>query len=234
MEVSGRWRFEYAHLGIPKPMSSIPHVLLFDVDGTLVDTNYHHALAWFRAFRTFDKIVPVWKIHRRMGMGGDHVVGDLLGDEVEEELGDEIRAAEKVLYRLLIEEVEPMEGARELIESLRKADHKIILASSGKSFEIDRYLDLLDIRDLVDGWTTGADVDNTKPDPDLVLAALDKAGEPEALMIGDSPFDCIAATKAGISTVAVLTGGFSPEELQEAGALASFETLPELGRYLLN
>ena len=215
-------------------MPPIPHVLLFDVDGTLVDTNYHHALAWFRAFRSFDKIVPVWKIHRRMGMGGDHVVADLLGDEVEEELGDQIRAAEKVLYRCLIEEVEPMEGARDLIESLRKADHKIILASSGKSFEVDRYLDLLDIRDLVDGWTTGADVSNTKPDPDLVLAALEKGGGPEALMIGDSPFDCIAAGKAGISTVAVQTGGFSPEELQEAGAMAVFETLPELANYLLN
>ncbi len=215
-------------------MAKTPHVLLFDVDGTLVDTNYHHALAWYRAFRSFDKIVPVWKIHRHMGMGGDHLVGVMLGDEAEEELGEDIRAAEKVLYRLLIEEVEPMEGAKELIESLKKADHRIILASSGKSFEIDRYLDLLDVRHLVDGWTTGADVDNTKPDPDLVLAALEKGGEPEALMIGDSPFDCIAARKAGVETVAVMTGGFSPEELEESGAVEVFETLPELGAHLLN
>lgn len=215
-------------------MPSIPHVLLLDVDGTLVDTNYHHALAWFRAFRSFDKIVPVWKIHRHMGMGGDHVVGVLIGDEAEEELGEDIRAAEKVLYRNLIKEVEPMEGARDLIERLKKADHRIILASSGKSFEIDHYLELLNIRDLVDGWTTGADVENTKPDPDLVLAALEKGGEPEALMIGDSPFDCIAATKAGVHTVAVMTGGFSPEELREAGAIEVFETLGELGDYLLN
>ncbi len=215
-------------------MAKTPHVLLFDVDGTLVDTNYHHALAWYRAFRSFDKIVPVWKIHRHMGMGGDHLVGVMLGDEAEEELGEDIRAAEKVLYRLLIEEVEPMEGAKELIESLNKADHRIILASSGKSFEIERYLDLLDVRHLVDGWTTGADVDNTKPDPDLVLAALEKGGEPEALMIGDSPFDCIAARKAGVETVAVMTGGFSPEELKESGAVEVFETLPELGAHLLN
>jgi HAD superfamily hydrolase (TIGR01549 family) len=216
------------------PMTFIPHVLLFDVDGTLVDTNYHHALAWYRAFRSFDKIVPVWRIHRKMGMGGDHLVADLLGDDVEEELGDDIRAAEKVLYRNLIEEVEPMEGAKELIEGLKKADHKIILASSGKPFEIDHYLDLLGIRDLVDGWTGSADVSRTKPDPDLVLAAIDKGGEKEALMIGDSPFDCIASARAGIETVAVLTGGFSPEELKEAGAKEVFETLPELGDYLLN
>jgi HAD superfamily hydrolase (TIGR01549 family) len=215
-------------------MTSIPHVLLFDVDGTLVDTNYHHALAWYRAFRSLDKIVPVWRIHRKMGMGGDHLVADLLGDDVEEELGDDIRAAEKVLYRNLIEEVEPMEGAKELIEGLKKADHKIILASSGKPFEIDHYLDLLGIRDLVDGWTGSADVSRTKPDPDLVLAAIDKGGEKEALMIGDSPFDCIASARAGIETVAVLTGGFSPEELKEAGAKEAFETLPELGDYLLN
>jgi HAD superfamily hydrolase (TIGR01549 family) len=215
-------------------MTSIPHVLLFDVDGTLVDTNYHHALAWYRAFRSLDKIVPVWRIHRKMGMGGDHLVADLLGDEVEEELGDDIRAAEKVLYRNLIEEVEPMDGAKELIERLKKADHKIILASSGKPFEIDHYLDLLGIRELVDGWTGSADVSRTKPDPDLVLAAIEKGGEKEALMIGDSPFDCIASARAGIETVAVLTGGFSPEELKEAGAKEVFETLPELGDYLLN
>ena len=209
-------------------------MLLFDVDGTLVDTNYHHALAWYRAFRSFDKIVPVWTIHRKMGMGGDHLVADLLGEQVEEELGHDIRAAEKVLYRNLIEEVEPMEGARDLIEGLKKADHKIILASSGKPFEIDHYLDLLGIRDLVDGWTGSADVTKTKPDPDIVLAAIEKGGEKEALMIGDSPFDCIASTRAGIETVAVLTGGFSPEELKEAGAKEVFETLQELGDYLMN
>lgn len=214
-------------------MESTPNLLLFDVDGTLVDTNYHHALAWYRAFRGFDKPVPVWRIHRKMGMGGDHVVSELLGDGVESELGDDIRAAEKILYRQLIEEVEPMYGARDLIERLKKAEHRIILASSGKSFEVERYLDLLDIRDLVDGWTTGADVDNTKPDPDLVLAALEKGGDKHALMIGDSPFDCIAADRAGIPTVAVLTGGFSPQELKEAGAVEVFETLGELGDYLL-
>ncbi|HYN99541.1 MAG TPA: HAD family hydrolase, partial [Actinomycetota bacterium] len=129
--------------------------------------------------------------------------------------------------------VEPKEGARDLIERLKKADHKIILASSGKPFEIDHYLDLLGIRDLVDGWTGSADVTKTKPDPDIVLAAIEKGGEKEALMIGDSPFDCIASTRAGIETVAVLTGGFSPEELKEAGAKKVFDTLRELADYLV-
>lgn len=215
-------------------MTEIPRLLLFDVDGTLVDTNYHHALAWYRAFRSFDRILPVYKIHRRMGMGGDHLVADLLGDEVESEQGDDIRAAERVLYRSLIEEVEVMDGARELIENLKKADHRIILASSGKDFEVDRYLDLLDIRDLVEGWTTSADVSRTKPDPDLVLAALEKGNGSEALMIGDSPFDCEAADKAGIQTVAVMTGGFSREELLDSGAVKVFDTLAELSDYLLN
>ena len=130
-----------------------------------------------------------------------------------------------------------MQGARELIENLRRAGHRIILASSGKQFEVDHYLDLLEIRDLVDGWTTSADVDRTKPDPDLVLAALEKGGEDgdkKALMIGDSPFDALAATKAGISTVAVMTGGFSRQELKDAGAVEVFDTLAELGDYLLN
>ncbi len=215
-------------------MTDIPRQLLFDVDGTLVDTNYHHAVAWYRAFRSFDRILPVYKIHRRMGMGGDHLVADLLGDEVEAEQGDDIRAAERVVYRSLIEEVEVMDGARQLIQNLKKADHRIILASSGKDFEVDRYLDLLDIRDLVEGWTTAADVSRTKPDPDLVLAALEKGGDSEALMIGDSPFDCEAAGKAGIQTVAVLTGGFSRQELLDSGAIKVFDTLAELGAYLLN
>lgn len=220
--------------GIAPTMEKTPHLLLLDVDGTLVDTNYHHALAWYRAFRSFDEIIPVWRIHRKMGMGGDHLIADLLGDEAEEEMGDDIRAAEKVLYRSLIDEVEPMGGARDLIVRLKGAGHKIILASSGKPAEIDHYLDLLDIRDLVDGWTVSADVTRTKPDPDLVLAAIEKGGEDEALMIGDSPFDCIASARAGIETVAVLTGGFSPEELRGAGAKKVLENLKELGDYLVN
>jgi HAD superfamily hydrolase (TIGR01549 family) len=206
----------------------MPAAAILDVDGTLVDTNYHHAIAWYRAFRQHGELLPVWRIHRHIGMGGDHLVKALCGDEVEEEKGQHIRAAERALYMALIEEVEPLEGARDLISDLKDRGHEVVLASSAKPDEVEHYLDLLDARELADGWTTSGDVDATKPEPDLVRAALDKAGADDGVMVGDSTWDCEAAGGAGISTVAVLTGGFSAAELQEAGAVAVYHSIVEL------
>ena len=201
---------------------------ILDVDGTLVDTNYHHAIAWWRAFKQHDILVPVWRIHRSVGMGGDKLIAALCGDDVEEAKGDDIREAEKALYLALIEEVVPLDGARELIEGLKERGHSVVLASSAKSNELDHYLDLLDARDLVDDWTDSSDVDDTKPDPDLVEAAMKKAGTDDAVMVGDSVWDCKAAARAGIETVAVLTGGFSEDELRDAGASVVFRSLRDL------
>jgi HAD superfamily hydrolase (TIGR01549 family) len=210
----------------------VPLAAILDVDGTLVDTNYHHAIAWYRAFRRQSIVLPVWRIHRHMGMGGDQVVAALAGDGVEERLGDDIRDAEKELYFELIEEVEPFEGARGLIELLKSRGHTVVLASSAKSEEIDHYLDLLDARDLADGWTTSADVEATKPHPDLVVAAVEKAGGGEAVMVGDTPWDCESARRADVETIAVRTGGFSQEELSDAGAIAVYESIAELSERL--
>jgi HAD superfamily hydrolase (TIGR01549 family) len=204
------------------------HAAILDIDGTLVDTNYQHALAWYRAFRRHEVVAPVWRIHRHIGMGGDHLVEAVAGAEVEGSQGDDIRASEKELYQELIDEVVPFDGARRLIEELKRRGHSVILASSAKQEELDHYLDLLDARELVDGWTSSADVEATKPEPDLVRAALDKASEDDALMIGDSTFDCISAGRAGIATLGVLTGGFSEQELLEAGALSVFESVDAL------
>jgi HAD superfamily hydrolase (TIGR01549 family) len=201
---------------------------ILDIDGTLVDTNYHHAIAWNRAFRQHGEILPVWRIHRHIGMGGDHLVEALCGDAVEEEKGDDIRTAEKALYMALIEEVEPLEGARDLMVDLKERGHDMVLASSAKPDEVDHYLDLLDARELADGWTTSGDVDATKPAPDLVRAAMEKAGDDDAVMVGDSTWDCEAAKRAGIATVAVLTGGFSEGELRDAGARAVYHSIVEL------
>jgi HAD superfamily hydrolase (TIGR01549 family) len=201
---------------------------ILDVDGTLVDTNYHHAIAWYRAFRQHGELLPVWRIHRHIGMGGDHLVKALRGDELEREKGEDIRAAEKALYMALIDEVEPLEGARELIVDLKARGREVVLASSAKPDEVEHYLDLLDARELADDWTTSGDVDATKPEPDLVRAAMEKAGTGEAVMVGDSTWDCEAAGRAGISTVAVLTGGFSEAELRDAGAVAVYHSIVEL------
>jgi HAD superfamily hydrolase (TIGR01549 family) len=206
---------------------------ILDVDGTLVDTNYHHAIAWFRAFRRHEVTLPVWRIHRHIGMGGDQLIEALAGEELERRSGDAIREAEGELYRELIDEVQTMEGSRELIEDLREAGARVVLASSAKDWEVDHYLDLLDARELVDGWTTSADVERTKPEPDLVTAAIEKVGgDGPAFLIGDTIWDVKAAAGAGVETIAVLTGGFSEAELREAGAKEVFTSVDELRRSL--
>ncbi|HET8976174.1 MAG TPA: HAD family hydrolase [Solirubrobacterales bacterium] len=205
--------------------------VILDIDGTLVDTNYHHALAWYRAFRQNGVVVPVWRIHRAIGMGGDQLVPALAGEEVEKEKGEDIRRAEKPLYMETIEEVEPLDGARGLLDDLHDRELTTILASSATQDEVDHYLDLLDARELVSGWTSSADVEETKPEPDLVQAAMRKAGTEEAVMVGDSVWDVLAANRTGIPTVAVLTGGYSREELSEAGALQVFDSIAELRGY---
>ena len=206
----------------------MPLAAILDVDGTLVDTNYHHAIAWYRAFREHDLVLPIWTVHRSIGMGGDQLVGALAGEDWEKEHGDAVRDTEKELYMQLIGEVNPLPRARELIERLKEEGHSVVLASSAKEDEIDHYLDLLDARELADDWTTSADVEATKPEPDLVKAAREKAEEDGAVLVGDSVYDCEAAGRAGVETIAVLTGGFSREELREAGAVTVFESPSEL------
>ncbi|HEY2258510.1 MAG TPA: HAD family hydrolase [Solirubrobacteraceae bacterium] len=209
-------------------------IAILDIDGTLVDTNYHHTLAWFRAFRRYRVTLPLWRIHTHIGMGGDQVVKAVCGEEMENEHGDEIRDAEKEEYSGLIGEVQTMKGSRELITSLKDRGHAVVLASSAKQDEVDHYLDLLDAREIADGWTTSADVEATKPQPDLVQAALKVVEDADgpALMIGDTPWDVKAALGADVKTLAVVTGGFSVQELRDAGAADVFESVAELGERL--
>jgi phosphoglycolate phosphatase-like HAD superfamily hydrolase len=183
-------------------------------------------------------------------MGGDQVVSALTDEETEHALGDAIRAAEGERYFELIGEVETMRDARGLIEELKRRGHVVVLASSAKPEEVDHYLDLLDARELADAWTTAGDVEATKPHPDLVHAALERAREeggrdgaadgrqwgggdttradPDAVMIGDTPWDVKAAKQAGVPTIAVLTGGFSEQELVDAGAIGVYESVSAL------
>jgi len=205
---------------------------ILDIDGTLVDTNYHHAIAWYRAFRQHGFTLPLWRIHRHIGMGGDQLVAALAGAGFDEAHGDDVRAAEKVLYMALIDEVRPFADARALLEHLKAQGHAVVLASSAKPDEVEHYLDLLDARDLADDWTHSGDVERTKPEPDLVAAAVEKAGGGKAVMIGDSTWDCEAAKRAKVETVAVLTGGFSEAELREAGASGVFSSLSDLLAHL--
>jgi HAD superfamily hydrolase (TIGR01549 family) len=204
-------------------------IAILDIDGTLVDTNYHHAIGWFRAFQRLGVTLPVVDLHRHMGMGGDQLVSEVAGEDFEREHGDEVRDAEKDEYSKLIGEVKVLEGATELIETLRERDATVVLASSAKQDEVDHYLELLGVDDLE--HTTSADVETTKPAPDLVEAALAKAGADsgaDAFMLGDSVYDCEAAKRAGIPTVGLLTGGFSEQELRDAGAIRVHHRLPDV------
>jgi HAD superfamily hydrolase (TIGR01549 family) len=205
---------------------------LLDVDGTLIDSNYQHTLAWYRAFREHGIVLPVWRIHRAIGMGGDQLVPALVGEDTDRDQGDEIRETRDSLYKELIDEVEPLEGAHDLISDLKERGLKAVLASSSPQDELDRYLELLDARDLADDWTTKDDVEATKPAPDLVRAALDRAGTESAVMIGDTRWDIEAAAKAGVETICLMTGGWSRQELLDAGAVAVFESVDELRQRL--
>jgi HAD superfamily hydrolase (TIGR01509 family) len=205
-------------------------VAILDIDGTLVDTNYHHTLSWARAFARHDLVFPLWRIHRHIGMGGDQLVTAVCGEDVETRLGDSLRDAEAEEYMRLIDEVKPMDRARELIAELKRRGHDVVLASSAKSDEVDHYLDQLDARALADAWTTSADVESTKPAPDLVHAARDRldAATSDAVMIGDTPWDVRSAAEAGVETITVVTGGFSEQELHDAGAVAVYESVGAL------
>ncbi|MBJ7520434.1 MAG: HAD family hydrolase [Solirubrobacteraceae bacterium] len=193
---------------------------IVDIDGTLIDTNYQHTLAWQRAFSAHGHEVPAWRVHRAIGMGGDQLVGHLIGAEHDARDGDAIRDDEAAAYARLIDEVRPLPGARDLLVALRDRDLTVVLASSAKADEVDHYLDLLDARDVVHAWTTSADVERTKPEPDLVDAALEQAGTRDAVMVGDTVWDVRAAARAGIPTITLLSGGFGEDELRAAGAAA--------------
>ena len=201
---------------------------ILDVDGTLVDTNYHHALAWYRAFREQGLVIPVWRLHRHVGMGGDKFVAAVTDDDVEERLGEDLRRRWQELFDEVLPEVEPLAGARQLMEDLTQRGLRVVLASSSVKGHLEAFLDKLDARELADDWTTKDDVEASKPDPDLVNAGLEKAGTRDAVMVGDTPWDCEAARRAGIDTITVMTGGFSEQELRDAGAVAVFESMDDL------
>ena len=212
-------------------MSDVSKAALFDLDGTLVDANYQHALAWFRALRRHQIVVPIWRIHRHIGMGGDQIVAALTSDAVEERLGDELRAAEHEEFLLMRDECEPLAEASDLLRALHARGVTVILASSASQDDVEHFLTRLDAEDVLDGWTTADDVAQSKPHPDIVNAALAKIGGAErAVMFGDSRWDIEAAANAGLETVCVLTGGWSEQELRDAGAACVFESLVELRR----
>jgi len=211
-----------------RPDTERPDTAVLDVDGTLVDTNYHHALAWFRAFRRFDLSVPVWRLHRAIGMGGDQLVTAVAGERFEDEHGDAVRAGWAEEFEPMLAEIQPFDGVEELLTELGRRGLNVVLASSGAPEHVDAYLDLFNGRRLAQAWTTSEDVDHTKPEPDLLGVAVGKVDGRSPVVVGDSVWDFEAAGRVGYPGYAIRTGGFSPEELRQAGAREVFESVTEL------
>jgi HAD superfamily hydrolase (TIGR01549 family) len=208
-------------------MRQAAETAILDVDGTLVDTNYQHVIAWQRAFRAKGLQVAASRLHGHIGMGGDRLVEEVAGPEFERERGDEVRAAEGKAYAELIDEVVPIDGAEDLLHELLRHDYRVVLASSAKPEEVEHYVELLGARELAAGWTTSEDVNATKPSSELVDAAL-RIGSPPAVMVGDTAWDVIAARKAGVPCLAVTTGGIGALELRAAGAAGVYGSVADL------
>ena len=173
-------------------------------------------------------MLPIWRLHRHVGMGGDQYVEAVAGLRAEEEQGDELRDRWETLYDEMLGEVAAFDGAHDFLAALKEHGHRVVLASSAIEKHVDHYVELLDARDLVDAYTTKDDVEATKPEPDLVEAARAKAVTRTAVMVGDTPWDVRAAAKAGLETMCVLSGGFGEDELTGAGAFAVYQSVREL------
>lgn len=205
---------------------------MLDVDGTLVDTNFHHTVCWARAFDSVRLTVPLWRVHRAIGMGGDELVPAVAGDDAEEQYGEQVRERWEQEFDAVLDEVRLLPGAKDLLAALRERGVEVALASSAIPKHAERAFDLLDADDLADTVTTAEDAEESKPDPELVEAALDRLGPDAACMVGDSVWDVEAARRAGVPAYGVLTGGTSRAELEEAGAVRVFRDAAELLEHL--
>lgn len=199
--------------------------VLLDVDGTLVDTNYLHTLAWSRAFRKSGEWAPMNAIHRLVGMGGDNLVPKLLGHQ-----SPEAEEARSVCYRALINEARVFPGAHDLVVALHDRGLATVLATSSPSDELDILLQLLEIDPYLDAKTTADDIERSKPSPEVFLTAMETGSLDPArtLAIGDSIWDVEAARDAGIGCIGVESGGFSRHELSESGALHVYRDVKEI------
>ena len=202
--------------------------ILFDIDGTLMDSTYHHALAWHRAFARSGITVPVWRVHRTIGMGGDKLVTEVAGEQAEEEHGEALRDAWHEEYGKLVDEVPPLPGATELVREVAGQGYQVALASSGPKDFSKGAVGTLGVEDCLAVLTTADDAEESKPEPDILSATLKQMDVERAVLIGDTPYDVDSARKIGLQCITVLTGGYSHGELTESGAALVVEDLTQL------
>ncbi|KUI22588.1 HAD family hydrolase [Mycobacterium sp. GA-1285] len=207
--------------------------VLFDIDGTLVDSNYLHVHAWYRAFEEAGHPVEAWRIHRSIGMDGTTLVSTLAADA-----DAEARSHAKDLHSRYYKELSPhlrrLPGARELLEAVHNLDIRVVLATSAPEEELSMLREVLDSDHLLYAVTSSEDVDTAKPEPDIVEVALERAGvtASHAVFVGDTVWDVEACKRAGVDSIGVLSGGVSRGELEKAGAEGVFEHPLELCQHL--
>ena len=212
---------------------------LFDVDGTLVDTNYLHAVTWWEAFAQAGHMVPMAEIHRAIGMGSGLMLDKLLPQDRDKGNDADIRAAHSALYATYRSRLRPLPGAADLLRACKRQGLAVVLASSADEPEFNMLRAALDAEDAIDAATFSGDVEASKPAPDLVQVALDKASVPagEAVFTGDTVWDVQACQKAGVPCIGLLSGGISRDELTSAGAAEVYpgpgDLLASLGESLL-
>jgi HAD superfamily hydrolase (TIGR01509 family) len=204
----------------------MPKAVIFDVDGTLIDTNDLHAAAWVDAFRHFGIEVPYEDVRSQMGKGGDQLMPVFVDAERLKREGERIETFRTELFkRDYLPRVRAFPEVRALFERVREAGQAIVLATSGKREEVDRHMKTAEISDLVDDATTADDAEHSKPEPDIFAAALKRLAPlaaDDAIVVGDTPYDAQAAAKVGLRTVGLLSGGFSQEDLEAAGCIAIY------------
>jgi HAD superfamily hydrolase (TIGR01509 family) len=199
---------------------------IFDIDGTLVDSNELHVDSWDRTFRRFGKEFPREQLRAQIGKGSDQYLPEFLTSEEIRRFGKELdEYRSKVFRKEFLPKVRPFPKVRELFQRIHDDKKRIVLASSGKKADTKYYIDLLKICDFIDGYVSGDDADSSKPAPDIFAASLKKLGgvaPADAVTVGDTKFDIEAAKKAGLKTIAFLCGGTSKPVLREAGAIAIY------------
>ncbi|NJC82659.1 HAD family hydrolase [Planosporangium mesophilum] len=204
--------------------------VLFDVDGTLVDTNYLHAVSWWEALRQGGHTVPTARIHRAIGMGSDKLLDHLLDADRDREADDELRAAHLTLYTTYWERLRPLPGAAELLRTCAGRGLRVVLASSASKKELGVLRRALDADDVISAATSKSDAGASKPDPDILAVAMAESGlsADRAVMVGDSVWDVLAAERAGLRCIGLTCGGTNAAELREAGAVETYDDPAEL------
>jgi membrane protein len=205
--------------------------ILFDIDGTLVDSNNMHVQAWAEAFADAGRQFEPSVIHGQIGKGADMLLPTLVPD-LDEASQKKLGEAEGSIFKArFLDQVKPFPSAHALLAHAHGLGQKVVLATSSSKEQLDYYLDLLDVRDLVAATTSSGDVENTKPAPDIFAVALAKLPgikPAETLVVGDTPYDVEAARKCGIAAVALRSGGFPDAVLKEAGALVVYDDVAAL------